>query len=204
MGRPPLDLTTDEIVVAACKLFLDSGLDAVSMRTVSAQLGVSPEPLYKRIGNKEALLDAMAKRLLVDVAPRPRSGEHWQKYAMRWAAALHDRLSDAPDVRLLIGERREPFVEASRPLVEQMQRAGFTSEAAVQACRLLIWATMGFVVVEAGRHRAAIGDQRREQRRSLPGSNPSGISAAEARRLFRLNLQFILDGLARHSGLSAQ
>ena len=202
MGRPPLDLTTDEIVEAACEIFLDSGMDAVSMRTVSAQLGVSPEPLYKRIGNKEALLDAMAKRLLVDVAPRPRSGENWQKYAMRWAAALHDRLSTTPDVRLLIGERREPFVEASRPLVEQMQRAGFASDAAVQACRLLIWATMGFVVVEAGRHRAATSDQRREQRGALPGSNPSGISTAEARRLFRLNLQFVLDGLARHNGLA--
>jgi TetR/AcrR family transcriptional regulator, tetracycline repressor protein len=200
MGRPPLDLTTDEIVEAACAIFLESGMDAVSMRTVSAQLGVSPEPLYKRIGNKEALLDAMAKRLLVDVAPRPRSGEHWQKYAMRWAAALHDRLSTTPDVRLLIGERREPFVEASRPLAEQMQNAGLTADAAVQACRLLIWATMGFVVVEAGRHRPPT----REQRGSLPGSNPTGISAAEARRLFRLNLQFILDGLARHNGLSAQ
>ena len=200
MGRPPLDLTTDEIVEVACALFLESGMDAVSMRTVSAQLGVSPEPLYKRIGNKEALLDAMAKRLLVDVAPRPRSGENWQKYAMRWAAALHDRLSTTPDVRLLIGERREPFVEASRPLAEQMQRAGFTAAAAVQACRLLIWATMGFVVVEAGRHHPPS----REQRRALPGSNPSGITTAEARRLFRLNLQFILDGLARHNGLSVE
>jgi AcrR family transcriptional regulator len=200
MGRPPLDLTTDEIVEAACAIFLESGMDAVSMRTVSAQLGVSPEPLYKRIGNKEALLDAMAKRLLVDVAPRPRSGEHWQKYAMRWTAALHDRLSTTPDVRLVIGERREPFVEASRPLAEQLQAAGFTSDAAVQACRLLIWATMGFVVVEAGRHRAPT----REQRGGLPGGNPTGISSAEARRLFRLNLKFILDGLARHNGLSAE
>ena len=44
------------------------------MRTVSAELGVSPEPLYKRIGNKDALLDAMARRLLVDVAPRVAGG----------------------------------------------------------------------------------------------------------------------------------
>ena len=200
MGRPPLDLTVDEIVEAACAIFLDAGLEAVSMRTVSAQLGVSPEPLYKRIGNKESLLDAMAKRLLVDVAPRPRSGEDWQRYAMRWAAALHDRLSSTPDVRLLIGERREPFVEASRPLVEQMQIAGFPADAAVQAARLLIWTTMGFVVVEAGRHRPP----NRDQRRSLPGSSPSGISTTEARRLFRLNLQFVLDGLARHNGLSVK
>jgi hypothetical protein len=59
---------------------------------------------------------------------------------------------------------------------------------------------MGFVVVEAGRHRAPT----REQRGGLPGGNPTGISSAEARRLFRLNLKFILDGLARHNGLSAE
>jgi AcrR family transcriptional regulator len=200
MGRRPFDLTTDEIIEAACAIFLASGMDAVSMRTVSAHLGVSPEPLYKRIGNKEALLDAMANRLLVDVAPRPRAGEHWQKYATRWAAALHDRLSSTPDVRLIIGDRREPFVEASRPLAEQLQAAGFRPDAAVQACRLLIWATMGFVVVEAGRHRPP----NRDASRAMPGSNPSGITNAEARRLFRLNLQFILDGLARHNSLSPQ
>jgi TetR/AcrR family transcriptional regulator, tetracycline repressor protein len=200
MGRPPLDLGTQQIVDAACAIFLESGLDAVSMRTVSTQLGVSPEPLYKRIGNKDALLDAMAKRLLVDVAPRPRAGEHWQKYAMRWAAALHDRLSSTPDVRLLIGERRTPFVEASRPLADQLQAAGFGSAAAVQACRLLIWTTMGFVVVEAGRARPS----GRELRRSMPGSNPRGITNTEARRLFRLNLQFVLEGLARHNTLPTQ
>jgi len=198
MGRPPLDLSTDDIVEAACTIFLRSGLDAVSMRTVSAHLGVSPEPLYKRIGNKEALLDAMANRLLVGVAPRPRSGEHWEKYAMRWATALHERLSSTPDVRLVIAERREPFVEASRPLAEQLQAAGFAADAAVQACRLLIWATMGFVVVETGRHRPRSGGRPR----ALPGGNPSGITNAEARRLFRLHLEFILAGLARHNGLS--
>ena len=199
MGRPPLDLTTDDIVEAACTIFLADGLDAVSMRTVSAQLGVSPEPLYKRIGSKEALLDAMARRLLVDLAPRPRAGEGWQKYAMRWAAALHDRLGSTPDVRLLIGDRREPFVEASRPLIDQLQAAGFAPDAAVQACRLLLWATMGFVVVESGRHRAP----GREPRRTAPGGDPSGITVSEARRLFRLNLEFILEGLARHNGMPA-
>jgi AcrR family transcriptional regulator len=200
MGRPPLDLSTDEIVETAIGIFLDAGLDAVSMRTVSGELGVSPEPLYKRIGNKDALLDAMARRLLVDVAPRARSGEAWQKYAMRWAAALHDRLTSAPDVRLLIGERREPFVEASRPLAEQLQAVGFAPDAAVQACRLLIWATMGFVVVESGRH----SPPRRAQNRALPGGNPRGITAAEARRLFRLHLELVLEGLARHNGLQPQ
>ena len=56
-------------MTAAVEIFEESGLDAVSMRSVSARLGVSPVPLYSRIGNKEALVDAIADRLLANLAP---------------------------------------------------------------------------------------------------------------------------------------
>ena len=50
-GRTELELDADEIVTAAVAIFEESGLDAVSMRSVSARLGVSPVPLYSRVGN---------------------------------------------------------------------------------------------------------------------------------------------------------
>ena len=61
------------------------------MRSVSARLGVSPVPLYSRIGNKDALLDAIAERLLADLAPPPDDGEPWDEYALRWARELRVR-----------------------------------------------------------------------------------------------------------------
>ena len=60
------ELSTDEIVDAAIAILRERGLDAVSMRNVSASLGVSPVPLYNRIGNKDALVDAMAQRRFAD------------------------------------------------------------------------------------------------------------------------------------------
>ena len=72
MGRTAIDLDADEIVDAALVILREQGLDAVSMRTVSAALGVSPVPLYRRVGNKDDLLAAMVQRLLVGIAPRPR------------------------------------------------------------------------------------------------------------------------------------
>jgi TetR/AcrR family tetracycline transcriptional repressor len=63
------ELDAHEIVTAAVEIFEESGLDAVSMRSVSARLGVSPVPLYSRVGNKDVLLDAVADRLLADLAP---------------------------------------------------------------------------------------------------------------------------------------
>jgi AcrR family transcriptional regulator len=190
--RPTIDLEPQQIVDAALEVFHADGLDAVSMRSVAAQLGVSPVPVYDRIGKKEDLLAAMADRLLVDVAPRPRAKETWPRYAVRWALALRERLSST-DVRLLIGQRREPFVEASRPLVDKLVGCGFSRDGAVQACRLLIWATMGFVTVEQGRQ----DTPGRRARARVAGGDPVGISAAERDQLFRMNLDYLVDGLAR-------
>ena len=54
--RPPkaskFELHADEIVDAAVEIFQDGGLDAVSMRSVSARLGVSPVPLYSRVDGR--------------------------------------------------------------------------------------------------------------------------------------------------------
>ena len=41
-------------------------------------------------------------------------------------------------------------MEASRPLIAAMRDGGLSADAAVQACRLLMWATVGFVAMEQG------------------------------------------------------
>ena len=93
MTKPSdFDLDAEEIVTAAVEIFDESGLEAVSMRSVSSRLGVSPVPLYSRIGNKDALVDAIADRLLADLAPATHKGEPWNQYALRWARELRARL----------------------------------------------------------------------------------------------------------------
>ena len=53
-----------------------SGAIAVSMRRVAARLGVSPIPLYSRVGNKDALLDAVnAQRRSLTVSSAAVAGE---------------------------------------------------------------------------------------------------------------------------------
>jgi TetR/AcrR family transcriptional regulator, tetracycline repressor protein len=185
-----LDLDADEIVTAAVEIFEESGLDAVSMRSVSSRLGVSPVPLYSRIGNKDALLDAIADRLLVDLAPPSNEDEAWDEYGMRWARQLRSRLRRARDSRLILSLRRDAYVEASRPLVETMRRDGFAADAAVQACRLLTWATVGFGAVEGG-----VEPPGRTRRSSRPGGDPAGVDAAEADALFDLHIRYVIEGI---------
>jgi AcrR family transcriptional regulator len=186
------ELEVDEIVEAAVGILQERGLDAVSMRNVAERLGVSPMPLYTRVGNKAALLDAVADRLLLDLAPEPHADEPWTDYAERWCRALRERLKLTPDSRLYLGAAREPYVEASRPLIAALRSDGFSADAAVQACRLLMWATVGFVAMEQGTHAP---ERARGER--LSGSDPAGVTEAEADELFGLQIGMLTDGLAR-------
>ena len=186
------DLDAEEIITAAVEIFQESGLDAVSMRSVSARLGVSPVPLYSRIGNKDALVDAIADRLLADLAPPSNEDESWDEYAVRWARELRSRLRRARDSRLILSPGRDAYVEASRPLVETMRRDGFSADAAVQACRLLTWAVVGFGAVESGVEPPARG-----RRRVRPGGDPGGVTPADAEALFELHIRYVIEGIAR-------
>lgn len=188
--QPDFDLDADEIITAAVEILRESGLDAVSMRSVSSRLGVSPVPLYSRIGNKDALLDAIADRLLADLAPPGNAEEPWDEYAMRWTRELRARLRGARDSRLILWPGRDAYVEASRPLVAAMRRDGFAADAAVQACRLLTWATVGFAAVESG-----VQPRRRRPRGSRPGGDPGGVDAAESDALFDLHIRYVIEGI---------
>jgi TetR/AcrR family transcriptional regulator, tetracycline repressor protein len=185
------DLDAEQIVTAAVEIFEQSGLDAVSMRSVAARLGVSPVPLYSRVGNKEALVDAIAERLLADLAPVARRGEPWDAYAGRWARELRMRLRRARDSRLLLWPGRDAYVQASQPLVDAMRHDGFDPDAAVQACRLLTWTIVGFGAVESG-----VEPPPRGRPRTRPGADPGGVSAAEVEELFDVHIRYLLDGIA--------
>jgi TetR/AcrR family transcriptional regulator, tetracycline repressor protein len=133
-----LELKVDDIVDAAIVILRERGLDAVSMRSVAERLSVSPMPLYTRVGNKAALIDAVADQLLADLAPPAGAEEAWLAYAERWCRELRSRLKLAPDSRLYLGAARDAYVEASLPLLTAMREGGLSADAAVQACRLLI------------------------------------------------------------------
>lgn len=199
MARPAaLTIDRDDIVDAALAILRDEGLEAVSMRSVAAKLGVSPFPLYSRIGNKEALLDAVADRVVSEAAPRPRAGEHWAAYAERWARSMRKRLRSAPEVGKLLGARRHAYVEAVDPLITSMRDAGIERDDAVRSARLLLWSTIGFVIVEGGAITTSATRRRRRGRKTA--SDPSGVSPEDADALFDQHVRYVIDGLVRDIG----
>jgi TetR/AcrR family tetracycline transcriptional repressor len=188
-----LDLDASEIIAAAVEIYREQGLDAVSMRTVANRLGVSPVPVYSRVGNKDALLEALAAALFADLAPTAEPDEPWQSYAARWCGQLRNRLLSAPEPRLILGARRPAYVEASRPLVASMRRGGLSSDAAIQGCRLLMWGTVGFVAMAQG---PTIASTPATEGR-LAGSDPAGVTREEVDTLFTMHVSFLIAGIER-------
>ncbi|ROO86888.1 TetR family transcriptional regulator [Actinocorallia herbida] len=194
-GRPAFDLDAAEIVQAAVEILGEQGLDAVSMRTVAARLGVSPVPLYSRVGNKESLLDAMSCHLLAGAVPDQDPDEPWQDYALRWATALRDRLLATTDLLRLLGHRTSPYVEVSRPLHAALRAADFSPDAATRACRLVVWTAVAGTLVEPGRFEGRGGTTRR-----TTGDAPA-MSEAESDHLFKLHLRYLVEGIERDTAL---
>jgi TetR/AcrR family transcriptional regulator, tetracycline repressor protein len=187
-----LQLNAEQIVAAAVAILHERGLDAVSMRSVAGRLGVTPPPLYARIGNKDALLDAIAEHFLADLAPALGSGESWQDYARRWTEQMRKRLTEAADSRLFLQVKRPTYLEATRPLMKCLRRDGMSKDGAVRACRLLTWATVGFVAMD---HPPSAAPSRRRSR--LAGSDPAGVTSDEIDELFSAHIGYLIDGIGR-------
>lgn len=188
-----IDLSAEQIVRAAVEILREGGLDSVSMRSVANRLGVTPPPLYARIGNKDALLDAVADHFLADVAPEVEPGELWPDYARRWTHQMRQQLSEAADSRLFLQVRRSAYLEASRTLLKCMRSDGMSTDNAVRACRLLTWATVGFVAMD--RSSSSTPTSRRRDRPA--GSDPAGVTQEEIDELFTAHIDYLIDGIRR-------
>jgi AcrR family transcriptional regulator len=60
----------DEIIEAAARLLIEQGFDAVSMRKIAAEVGLSSTALYLYFREKDELLDAVCELPFVPLAPQ--------------------------------------------------------------------------------------------------------------------------------------
>ena len=68
-------LSRDRLAAAALALIDRDGLEACSTRKLGAALGVEAMAIYHHFPSKERLLDAVAERLLAEMALPPPDGD---------------------------------------------------------------------------------------------------------------------------------
>ena len=130
------------------------GYDQMTVRSLAAELGVSPMSLYRHIRDKDDLLDEVVDRLLAN-AWRPRCAkEDWRA----WMAEAADRLR-----RLLVSQPAALHVYLRHPVVSPaaiarmeammsvLRRAGAEEQAARRAYAAVHTYTIGFAALESSR-----------------------------------------------------
>lgn len=97
-------LSRERVLAAAVEFTDHNGLDAVSMRRLSAELGVVPMALYKHVADKQALLDGMADLVLAGLGPI-QPGLDWRATVRARVLAARQLLLRHPWLRRVLETR---------------------------------------------------------------------------------------------------
>ena len=118
-GRPPRpQLSRDLVVTAALKVVESDGGDALTMRRVADEIGVSASSLYGYVANKEELVQLVLEQIMAEI-PFPQPGGDWQDMLRSWARETLGVFRRHPGVAgLTLG--RVPFGPAMLTGVERM------------------------------------------------------------------------------------
>jgi AcrR family transcriptional regulator len=142
-------LTRERVVAEALAVIAENGVQALTMRSLAARLGVVPGALYHHVRNKEQLQDLLLDGVLAEVDFDLEPSLPWTEQLKVLAHRLRAVLEDHPGVAGIL-KTRDPLGPHSLALAEAflspLQTAGFADRQAGLAFFLLVDYTIGFAV----------------------------------------------------------
>jgi TetR/AcrR family transcriptional regulator, tetracycline repressor protein len=131
-------LSEDQIIDAALAIIRESGVESLSMRSLSRQLGVSPMAAYYYVRDKQGLLDLVAKRALSEVQIPDKSVGPWyvrlQLLVDQVEAGLRHNQGIA---EVLLGRIMFSQRSVMNAIMEVLEEAGFEGPNVVKAYALI-------------------------------------------------------------------
>jgi TetR/AcrR family tetracycline transcriptional repressor len=136
-------LTQEQVVRGAVDLLAEAGLEALTLRRLATELGVSAPTLYWHVRNKRQLLDLVAEALVrrAGRSTSPAHGQPWWDWLAEQARLQWRVLTSHRDAALVVAGNRP--TETALPEVEQIVAS---------------LVTVGFPPAEALRTLLAIGN----------------------------------------------
>jgi TetR/AcrR family tetracycline transcriptional repressor len=208
-------LTQEQVVERAVDLMARHGLEALTLRRLATELGVSAPTLYWHVRNKRQLLDLMAEALVSRVgrSTSPAPGQPWWEWLAERARLQWRALTSQRDAALVVAGNRP--TEAALPEIEQvvasLVTAGFPPDEALRTILSIGNYVIGCAVehqAEAAREPDPERDarllERAEElpnlRAAMAGLERPGPAAGEAG--FEHGLALLIGGVrARHADL---
>lgn len=156
---PKPRFSREEIAAKAAEILERDGREALNLRMLGRELGVTPMALYRYFGDKDELLDAVVAAVLEPVVAADDPDAPWADRLEATARALHRALQAAPAVAEVAAIRRPgPALDPLRGhLFAITAGAGLDERVAADVLRAVTSYVFGFTLVtrSGGRDQAA-------------------------------------------------
>lgn len=181
------ELSRDAIVERALTVMDAEGPDAITIRRIAQEFGVTPMALYWHVANKDELHAAMGDALLAGVRPPPATGP-WHVQLRGVVEALITELSRHPAAAELALPRMlqtGPGLRLAEFTLTLLQGAGFTRDQSADLARMglqtalmLVTQLPGAESQAATAEREALQAQKQAYLESLPADDYPHVRAA--------------------------
>jgi TetR/AcrR family transcriptional regulator, tetracycline repressor protein len=163
-------LSKRAVVDRALKLADADGLDALTIRKLAQDLGVTPMALYWHFRSKDDLLEGMTEQVWGEIEVNVDAAQPWWTQLQGGLESLIRVLRAHPSAAQLVHEhekRNEAALRATEAALEILTSAGFDAQHASEIARSTLWTGIMLVMSETGYHPELSDDERAEfQRRS--------------------------------------
>jgi len=147
-------LSRDAVTERALAMADAEGIEALTIRRLATDLGVTPMALYWHFEDKERLLDGVAELVLSQVRlPPDDEARPWDERLrdvldrLLAVLAAHPSLTDVVKTRIL---QSEPGLELTERVLALLRGAGFPAEQAAQQAIYALLFLVGLVTGEPG------------------------------------------------------
>jgi len=205
-------LSPDVIVASAVSLADAEGLEAVTVRRLAQEHGVTPMAMYWHFNDKEALLNGIAEHLIAAVELPEPSDQPWDVQLREILESLLEAIRPHPSVAGLAPKRilsSEPGLALAERALGLLREAGFGPDRAASVGSFLLCAVVTLVTNEPGPRPSIDGEARdemiRHKRAALEALSPSrypnvvaaapGLVMCTSEDYFGLNLDLLVQGV---------
>ncbi|HEX4088027.1 MAG TPA: TetR family transcriptional regulator [Trebonia sp.] len=161
-------LTRGAVVDRAMQLADAAGLEALTIRKLAQELGVTPMALYWHFRNKDLLLDGLAERVWSEIDIDVDRAAPWPDQLRGLLESLLQVLRAhpaAPGLLLHSETQNEFFLRATETTLDVLRNAGFDPRHASEIARSTLWTGVTLVMSEPGIASLDADDRTELQRR---------------------------------------
>ena len=144
-------LTPEEVLTTAIGIVEERGLDALTMRRLASELGVTTPSVYHHVGNREHLIDLMIDKLADEMGALELEGADPGDRIISLCLSLMRRIRSRPHLLALAAYRGRIdgiFGKVQKVLADEVLASGLQGELAAFAFVAIGFSLGGFLLLE--------------------------------------------------------